>query len=136
MRDRLIFVGEIATPYNRIEDCPRNITPDGPPCTVTIYKEFVKECFGLVKGRQIIILYWLDSEDKKDAKRPGDVPQQMGAFSIRTPHRPNPVGVAVTEIKEVDVKGGTILVYGLDCLNGTKVIDIKPAILEERVAQR
>ncbi len=132
MKNEFNFVGEIKTPYTDITQCPRNISADGPTCTITIYPEFTKECFGLVKKQKIMVLYWLDSEEKHKAKRPADCPQLLGAFSLRTPHRPNPIGVAVLDIVMVDVKKGIIMVNGLDCLNGTRVIDIKPAIMQEK----
>jgi tRNA-Thr(GGU) m(6)t(6)A37 methyltransferase TsaA len=51
--------------------------------------------------------------------------RKVGVLSCRTPHRPNPIGLSLCRIVRVD-QGGTIEVAGLDCLDGTPVIDIKP----------
>ena len=53
----------------------------------------------------------------------------VGTFALRSPHRPNPVVAAVLPI--VQISQGSVTVRGLDCLNGTALIDIKPAILRE-----
>ncbi|GAL31788.1 uncharacterized conserved protein [Vibrio maritimus] len=54
---------------------------------------------------------------------------KKGTFALRTPHRPNPIGAAVVPI--IALKGNVIIVRGLDCLTGTALLDIKPAIYKE-----
>ena len=49
---------------------------------------------------------------------------QRGVLATRSPCRPNPIGVTVAEI--ISVEGNTIRVTGLDALNGTPILDIKP----------
>jgi len=50
---------------------------------------------------------------------------QRGVFSLRSPRRPNPIGVTVVDL--VTVGGNVIRVRGLDAINGTPVLDLKPA---------
>jgi tRNA (Thr-GGU) A37 N-methylase len=47
-----------------------------------------------------------------------------GAFSLRTPVRPNPIGTQLVRL--VNVEGANVYVQGLDCLDGTPLIDLKP----------
>ncbi len=54
---------------------------------------------------------------------------KKGTFALRSPHRPNPIGAAVIPIESIDE--GVIKVRGLDCLDGTPLVDIKPAIYFE-----
>lgn len=54
--------------------------------------------------------------------------KKVGLFSTRTPHRPNPIGLTVVRILEVDVSKRTITVGGLDLVHDTPVLDIKPYI--------
>jgi tRNA (Thr-GGU) A37 N-methylase len=61
-------------------------------------------------------------------KRRG-VGKMSGTFSLRSPHRPNPIGAATLPIEKIEK--GIVTVKGLDCLDGTSLIDIKPAILQE-----
>jgi len=58
-----------------------------------------------------------------------EVPKQVGVFSSRSPHRPNPIGMSVVKIERIDFQapGGIELhLSGLDILDGTPVLDIKP----------
>lgn len=48
----------------------------------------------------------------------------VGVFARRSPYRPNPIGL--TNAKLLEIKGNTLVVQGLDALDGTPVLDIKP----------
>ena len=52
----------------------------------------------------------------------------MGLFASRAPHRPNPIALSALKISHIDCAAGTITVLGLDLLNGTPILDIKPYI--------
>jgi len=54
---------------------------------------------------------------------PVDVPK-LGVFSTHSPFRPNPIGLSILEVLRVD--GNVIHVKGLDMLNGTPILDMKP----------
>ncbi len=49
---------------------------------------------------------------------------ERGVLAIRSPCRPNPIGITVAEI--LSIEGNRIKVTGLDALNGTPILDIKP----------
>lgn len=58
-----------------------------------------------------------------------EAPKQVGVFASRSPHRPNPIGMSVVKIEKIDflAPGGIELhLSGLDILDGTPVLDIKP----------
>jgi tRNA (Thr-GGU) A37 N-methylase len=48
-----------------------------------------------------------------------------GTFALRSPMRPNPIGTSIVNL--IGMEGATLLVRGLDCLDGTPLIDLKPA---------
>ncbi len=130
MNNELIFIGEIKTPYKTPDDCPRNISSAGPLCEISVYDEFGDGLCGLQKSQKILVMYWLDlSKRSVNISKSHDGDEFLGTFAKRTPVRPNPIGVAVLEI--ADIIDNIITVNGLDCVNGTKLIDIKPAILFE-----
>jgi tRNA (Thr-GGU) A37 N-methylase len=54
--------------------------------------------------------------------------EEIGVFSICSPRRPNPIGLSVVAVLSVD--GPVIHVRGIDMLNGTPILDIKPHVLE------
>ncbi len=56
--------------------------------------------------------------------------QQRGLFSCRAPSRPNPIGISCVKLMEVDTKNGILKVEGIDYLNGTPVLDVKPYMPE------
>jgi len=124
-------IGHIVTPYQRLEDCPRNIDPEGPPCVIVVDEEFAAGLEGLHVNQDILILYWLEKANRSSlrqtSRRTGEL---TGIFSLRTPNRCNPIGVASLPIKAIH--GNRISVHGLDCLNGTQLLDIKPAMSGER----
>jgi tRNA-Thr(GGU) m(6)t(6)A37 methyltransferase TsaA len=63
--------------------------------------------------------YALRQHPRGDRNRP-----PRGVFALRSPHRPNPIGVTVVDL--IGVEGNVLHVKGLDALNGTPVLDIKP----------
>ncbi|RHY16469.1 hypothetical protein DYB36_008437 [Aphanomyces astaci] len=54
--------------------------------------------------------------------------RRMGIFATRTPHRPNPIGMTLAKIEQVDMAAKSIWVSGLDLVEGTPVLDLKPYV--------
>lgn len=131
--ERLVFIGRIETPYATPADCPYTINPGGPECRIVVDPPYAAGLTGLEVGDRILVLYWLDRANRSKAlvaeRRSGKV---AGAFAARTPHRPNPIGVAVLVIDAID--GMAVKVRGLDCVSGTPLLDIKPAMRAEAPA--
>lgn len=128
MPPTLTFIGHIDTPYKTLPDCPNNIQPDGPPCEVVLYSEYAPGLAGLEPGQNILLLYWFEGVDRSQLlQRPDNKPDKdpVGVFSLRSPLRPNPIAASVVQIQAI--KGNRIAVNGLDSLDGTKLLDIKPA---------
>ena len=126
----LRFIGHINTPYETIEACPRNVDPGGPPCQLVLDKAFDRGIFGLRPGQKILILYWFENTDRNlMMQAPGRGGGPTGTFALRSPHRPNPIGAAELPIESIG--DGVITVRGLDWLDGTPLLDIKPAIIQE-----
>ncbi|HOO53777.1 MAG TPA: tRNA (N6-threonylcarbamoyladenosine(37)-N6)-methyltransferase TrmO [Methanothrix sp.] len=77
----------------------------------------------------LILLYWLDRADRSMLKAfPPYDRKEHGVFATRSPNRPNPIGVGIVELLEVS--GGKLKVRGLDAMEGTPLIDIKPYFSE------
>jgi tRNA (Thr-GGU) A37 N-methylase len=68
------------------------------------------------------------ARDVLQSKPPFDKAPQTGVFSSRSPRRPNPIGITVVELVEVDPISGTILVDHMDAFDATPILDIKPYI--------
>jgi tRNA-Thr(GGU) m(6)t(6)A37 methyltransferase TsaA len=129
----LMFIGHIETPYRTPADCPYTVNPGGPECRIVMDPQFAAGLTGLEVGGRILVLYWLDRA-KRDKplvaeRRSGKI---AGAFAARTPHRPNPIGAAVLVIEGIE--GPVLKVRGLDCVDGTPLLDVKPAMRAEAPA--
>lgn len=129
MQPTLKFIGQIKTPYKNVKECPKNIQPNGPLCQITLYDEYEEGLLGLVEGQSILILYWLENTNRTIMHQKKSDTMEMGTFALRSPHRPNPIGAAIVVIEKIEQ--GQIMVKGLDCLDNTQLIDIKPAIYKE-----
>lgn len=122
-------IGHIKTPYTDTTSCPNNIQVDGPACEIVVDKAYQSGLAGLKVGQLILVLYWFENVDRSLIQQPLANGSLVGTFALRSPHRPNPVVAAVLPIEKISQ--GSVTVKGLDCLNGTALIDIKPAILRE-----
>ncbi len=121
-------IGAIATPWQRIEDCPRNgRQPDpAPPCRVTVFPEFVPGLLGLEGMSHLILFYWLhQAKPAQLVFTPPFDASPRGVFATRGPRRPNPIGMSVVAFDGFDGPD-TLKVRFLDCLDGTPLLDIKP----------
>jgi tRNA-Thr(GGU) m(6)t(6)A37 methyltransferase TsaA len=130
MAPELRIIGSIETPYRNLDQCPRNVDLHGPECRLRLTADYVDGLLGLEAGQTILILYWLGAGDRhrlrQHSRRTGEY---AGVFALRSPHRPNPIGAALLPI--VRLEEDVVVVRGLDCLDGTELLDIKPAILAE-----
>jgi tRNA-Thr(GGU) m(6)t(6)A37 methyltransferase TsaA len=121
----LTFIGVIRTPWTSRLDCPRQGRTDGPVCRIEVYEPWVAALDGIEAFERIEVLYWLH-ESRRDLVRqsPANDGATRGTFSLRSPVRPNPIGTALVTL--VKHEGATLSVRGLDCLDRTPLIDLKP----------
>ena len=126
----IYFIGRIRTPWQKSSDCPKQGDRDsGPICRIEIGPRWQQALDGIEGHRHFQILYWLD-QARRDVVRqnPRSDGHTRGTFSLRSPLRPNPIASSVVTL--VGHEGATLLVRGLDCLDGTPLVDIKPVHCE------
>ena len=121
----LVFIGRIRTPWLQRADCPKRGTADGPVCTIEIDPRWQDALTGIEAHAQIQVLYWMDRA-RRDLviQNPGHAGTLLGTFALRSPVRPNPI--ASSEVWLEARAGMNLLVRGLDCLDGTPLLDLKP----------
>ena len=121
----VVFIGRIYSPWTDRLTCPRQDRQDGPTCRIQIFEPWVAALDGITEYEHLEVLYWLH-ESRRDLVRqsPRNDGIARGTFSLRTPARPNPIGTQI--VKLVGVDGPNVFVRGLDCLNGTPLLDLKP----------
>ncbi len=121
----LVFIGVIRTPWTQRQDCPKRGAPDGPPCRIEIDPLWQDALDGLEPGACLQVLYWMHLA-RRDLTRqqPRGRPAPVGTFALRSPVRPNPI--ASSRVQLVAREGATLVVRGLDCVDGTPLLDLKP----------
>jgi tRNA-Thr(GGU) m(6)t(6)A37 methyltransferase TsaA len=120
------FIGTIRTPWRSLKECPRRgDLENGPVCRIELDERWRQALTGMEERTHLQILYWMH-RSRRDLVRqsPRSDGATIGTFAIRSPLRPNPIASSLVRL--VAVEGATLLVRGLDCLDGTPVIDIKP----------
>jgi len=130
----LVFIGCIRTPFLSREDCPRRGSMDGPICRIEIDEPWRQAMQGLEAYSRLEILYWMDRA-RRDllVQAPRHRTGLAGTFALRSPMRPNPIATSVVAV--VAIEDGAVLVRGLDCLNGTPLLDIKPYLTDTGSAE-
>ncbi len=121
----LTFIGKIRTPWTSREECPRQGRQDGPECRLVVEAPWDAALDGLEAGATLEVLYWLNRA-RRDllSQSPAHVEGTRGTFALRSPARPNPIGTALVKLERRE--GSVLVVRGLDCLDGTPLLDIKP----------
>src|ERR1700760_4083578 len=121
----LVFIGRIRTPWTSRLETPRQGRPDGPVCRVGLFEPFVPALKGVDFYTNLEVIYWLhQSRRNLLLQSPKNNKATRGTFSLRSPVRPNPIGTSI--VKFVAIEGNAVLVRGMDCLDGTPLLDIKP----------
>jgi tRNA-Thr(GGU) m(6)t(6)A37 methyltransferase TsaA len=121
----LFYIGRIRTPWRRREDCPKNPRETDAVCTVVLDPRWGRGLQGLESVTHVVLLYWMD-QARRDLvlQAPHHYSERRGTFALRSPVRPNPIAVSVARL--VGIEGNTLSVIGLDCLDDTPLLDIKP----------
>jgi len=122
----LAFIGHIETPWHHRADCPRQGDPvAGPDCTIVLNMPWDQALDGIEQFERLDILYWLH-QSRRDLvlQNPKHAEAPRGTFSLRSPIRPNPIGLSNVQLVRRD--GTRLIVRGLECVSGTPLIDIKP----------
>ena len=97
---------------------------------ILIEPELTEALDGLDDFSHIIVIFWIHRPERDVQLRIHPMGQRdiplTGLFATRTPARPNRIGLTV--VKLLERRGNVLKVQGLDALDGTPVIDIKPYI--------
>lgn len=95
---------------------------------IVIENEYAEGLGGIEEWSHLYVIFWMHEvkDEKKTLICPGNEREMppVGIFATRAPIRPNPVGLTLVEL--VGREGNVLVVKGLDALDGTPVLDIKP----------
>jgi tRNA-Thr(GGU) m(6)t(6)A37 methyltransferase TsaA len=118
-------IGFVNSPYKKSSDAPRQGRNSDILSQIIIYDQYSDGLDGVDRYSHLIILYWLDRADGPLLKviPPGHT-KERGVFSTRAPSRPNHIALCVVDL--VECQDNVLTVRGLDALDNSLVIDIKP----------
>ena len=125
-------IGTVASPLTDLAAAPTQGDEGAPDASIVIDGAAAEALRGIDPGQELVVLTWLDRADRDvltvhprdDASRP-----LQGVFATRSPHRPNPIGLHRVEVLSID--GTRIEVRGLEAIDGTPVIDLKPVLASD-----
>ncbi len=121
-------IGTVRSALRSTAEAPKQGRLAGTEAEIVIDPAYAEALAGLAErtGR-IIVLCWMHEADRGRLKvfpRGQEDRPERGVFSTRSPHRPNPVSLHTVELLEV--RGNVLRVRGMDAVDGTPVVDIKP----------
>ncbi|HET7155455.1 MAG TPA: tRNA (N6-threonylcarbamoyladenosine(37)-N6)-methyltransferase TrmO [Hyphomicrobiaceae bacterium] len=121
----LYYIGRIRTPWTRRQDCPKNGRESEAVCTIEVDQRWAQGLKDVESCSHLVVLYWMDRAPRDIVLQvPRHYGVQRGTFSLRSPARPNPIAMSVVRLLKVE--GAKLSVVGLDCLDGTPLLDLKP----------
>nr|WP_255607891.1 tRNA (N6-threonylcarbamoyladenosine(37)-N6)-methyltransferase TrmO [Ancylobacter sp. Lp-2] len=119
------FIGRLRTPWTQRKECPKNGREAEAVCTVELDPALVPALDGLAGTTHLWLLYWMDRAPRDLLVQvPRAYGRGRGTFALRSPARPNPI--AMSAVRLLGIEDNRLTVVGLDCLDGTPLIDIKP----------
>jgi len=121
-------IGEIHSPYKKAKDIPiQGRFRDDVEAWIELNNEYVKGLKDLDKFSHAILLYYFHKSDKETIEgKPFLEDTKHGIFAIRSPHRPNHIGLSVVKIK--NIKENKLYFTQVDMIDGTPLLDIKPYV--------
>jgi tRNA-Thr(GGU) m(6)t(6)A37 methyltransferase TsaA len=126
----LVFIGSIRSPWKTRADCPKNMAAaraSGEQASLEIEPQYRQGLAGLAGTSHVVILSWLGFAPRNlIVQHPRHAAAPKGVFALRSPARPNPVGLHVARLVALDAEAGLLTLDAIDVLDGTPVIDLKP----------
>lgn len=128
-----IVLKPIGVAHTEARSIPRHWSVSDVEGTLVIDEQYRRGLGNIEKGQRIVVLFHFHKSPvfKSEflAQHPPHRSEKMGVFSICSPKRPNPIGMSVLEV--ILVEGNTLHVRGVDMLDGTPILDIKPFVKDK-----
>ena len=125
-------IGVVHSDYKNLTDIPRQGRMSEEVSEIEIHPAFTDGLLKIEQNKYLIVLYWAHLAKRDLLKTIPPASKEIhGVFASRSPGRPNPLSLCIAELI---AREGTILrVKGLDALDGSSVIDIKPYTKEDAI---
>ena len=111
--------------FTRATCCPKNARESEAVCTIELDPRWAAALKNVESCSHLVVLYWMDRSRRDIVLQvPRHYGVQRGTFALRSPARPNPIAMSVVRLLRVE--GAKLSVVGLDCLDDTPLLDLKP----------
>lgn len=121
----LVPIGVVHSPYRDKSEAPFQGRFSEETAELEIYPEYAEGLKDIDKAEYLIVLYWCHQAQRDTLKtRTPFGPELRGVFACRSPARPNPI--AFCAVKLLKREGNRLLVQGIDAVDGSPLLDIKP----------
>ena len=123
-------IGWIRSAVTELADAPKQGALTDREAEIVVDPAYLPALEGLeasLRSGKIVVVCWMDRADRGRLKvhpRGQEDRPARGVFSTRSPHRPNPVSLHTVALLSID--GNVLRVRGMDAIDGTPVVDIKP----------
>jgi len=129
----IITMKPIGVAHTEVDKVPRHWTVSNVKGTLVIDKKYQKGLKNIQEGQQIVVIFHFHKSPNFTAdllvQQPPHRNEKLGVFSICSPNRPNPVGMSVLDV--LQVRDNVIFVQGLDMIDGTPILDLKPFVRDK-----
>ena len=123
----------IGTAHTDVDSIPRHWTVSDVEGTLVIDPAYTQAIEDIDAGQRIVVLFHFHKSPPFSTdflkQTPPHRETPLGVFSICSPRRPNPIGLSVLEV--LDRNENVLHVRGMDMIDGTPILDIKPHIVDE-----
>ena len=124
-------IGYVRTSYREPSDAPSQASESGGAVAeVVLDDQFVDGLLGLEQYEYLWLFTWLHVRGGQAAalrvvpRVTQETGELQGVFACRFPQRPNPIGLSL--VRQIGIEGNVITLAGVDVVDGTPVLDIKP----------
>ena len=118
-------LGTIRSPFQKPGDCPRQGRFSDAVSVIEVDPAYGDALLGVEAGRRYLVLYEAHLADRNRLQTiPPARKELWGVFASRSPHRPNPINLCIAYLQKRE--GNSLHVTGLDAVDGSHLIDIKP----------
>lgn len=135
----LRVIGRLRSCFREKFGTPRQpLLVPGATAALTIAREFLPEhsLAGLERFSHVWLLSYFHLNTNKTIRPKIHPPrlkgESIGLFASRSPHRPSPIGLSLARL--IEIKGATVHLAGIDLVDGTPILDLKPYIPEWDIA--
>lgn len=124
------FIGRIRSPWQDCAFCPKNMAEARErqsSAQAEVDVPFRRGLAGLERASHVVLLSWLDRAPRDlIVQHPRHAEHPRGVFALRSPARPNPIGLHVVRLLSLDAAAGLLRIEAIDVLDGTPLLDVKP----------